>query len=90
MLTNESKRIKAMVRKRKETTDKTVRRNRIVVTLSDSELDALLLYVRQFKAKSKTTVVREAVLRMVMERFVDNYPTLFGKNEMDSLIDTED
>ncbi len=66
------------------------RTNRLTITLNDEEMSAIDRYVKRYKAKSRTAVIREGALRFVMHRFIDDYPTLFEKNELDLLIEKED
>jgi len=62
------------------------RSNRVVVSFTDKELDAIKLYCKRYKVKSKAGFMREMALRAVMIKFLDDYPTLFGKGELDSLV----
>lgn len=65
------------------------RNNKVTITLSDRELEAIDKYCRKYKSSSRTSVIREGAIRFVMGKFVEDYPTLFGKNDLDRLIVTE-
>ncbi len=54
--------------------------------LTDEENSAIEHYCKKYKINNKARFMREAVLRTVMERLLDDYPTLFGKEDLDDLI----
>lgn len=56
------------------------------MTLSDRELDAIDRYCKKYKAESRSAVIREGAVRFVMGRFMEDYPTLFDKKELDRMI----
>jgi hypothetical protein len=62
------------------------RQNRVTILLSDREMGAIDAYCKRYKVKSKARFIREQALRAVMTKFLDDYPTLFRKNELDSLV----
>ncbi|HBG87798.1 MAG TPA: hypothetical protein DEG09_01410 [Marinilabiliaceae bacterium] len=62
------------------------REHRVTVLLNDQELEAINAYCKKYKVKSMARFLRESALRNVMTRFLDDYPTLFQKNELDSLV----
>lgn len=62
------------------------RQNRVTILLSDRELAAIDAYCKRYKVKSKARFIREQALRAVMTKFLDDYPTLFRKHELDSLV----
>lgn len=62
------------------------RRHKAVILLNDKELEAIEMYCKKYKVKSKTGFMREAVLRTVMAQFLADYPTLFEKKELDNLV----
>ncbi|MCQ2227506.1 MAG: ribbon-helix-helix domain-containing protein [Bacteroidales bacterium] len=62
------------------------RNNKITISLSDRELDAIDRYCKKYKCQSRTSVIREGAVRFVMGRFVDDYPKLFAKDTLDRLI----
>ncbi|MCT4588996.1 MAG: hypothetical protein N4A71_14335 [Carboxylicivirga sp.] len=62
------------------------RKHKATFLLNDKENDAVNAYCKKYKIANKSKFMREAVMRMVMEQFLDDYPTLFGKQDMDRLI----
>ncbi len=62
------------------------RKHRLTIQLNDTELDAIELYCKKYKIKNKSAFVREIVLKEVMTRFLDDYPTLFEKQVLDTLV----
>ena len=60
--------------------------HRSTFMLTDEENRAIDQYCKKYNIKNKSKFMREAVLRTVMERFLDDYPTLFDKEDLDSLI----
>lgn len=62
------------------------RGNKVTISLSDRELDAINSYCKKYKVASRAAVIREGAVRFVMERFLNDYPTLFAKSELDQLI----
>ena len=64
---------------------KLTRSHRIEFLLNDKEQDALDVYCKRYGIESKAGFVRETVMRCVMEQFIDDYPTLFDKSDLDKL-----
>jgi len=62
------------------------RGNKVTITLSDRELEAIDSYCKRYKASSRTAVIREGAVRFVMGKFITDYPTLFNKNDLDLLV----
>ena len=54
--------------------------------LTAEENSAIEHYCKKYKIKNKARFMRETVLRTVMERLLDDYPTLFDKKDLDDLI----
>lgn len=71
-------------RRKKRT--QTSRNNKVTLTLSDKELEAIDAYCKRYKIVSRSALIREASVRYVMGRLIDDYPTLFEKNDLDKLI----
>ncbi len=64
------------------------RKNQICLFLSDEEIGALNKYVLRYKAKSRSAVIREGIMRFVVGRFIeDDYPSLFEENELKKMIE---
>lgn len=67
--------------------DRNLRRiHRSSFLLNEKEKEAVELYCSKYKIRNKSKFMREAVLRVVMEQFLDDYPTLFDKQDLDRLI----
>lgn len=66
------------------------RRHRLTIQLNDPEIEALELYCKKYKVKNRSAFVRESIMRVVMNRFLEDYPTLFEKQELDRLVVTND
>ncbi len=64
------------------------RRHRLTIQLNDHEMEALELYCKKYKVKNRSAFVRESIMRVVMSRFLEDYPTLFEKQELDRLVVT--
>jgi len=62
------------------------RKHKATFLLNDKEKDAVAVYCRKYKIVNKSKFMREAVMRVVMEQFLEDYPTLFGKQDLDRLI----
>ncbi|MGQ1946191.1 hypothetical protein ACT3CD_03695 [Geofilum sp. OHC36d9] len=62
------------------------RRHRLTIQLNDKEMEAIELYCKKYKVKNKSGFVRESVLKSVMVKFLEDYPTLFEKQELDRLV----
>ncbi len=69
--------------------EKLVRNNRITLVLNDKEKEALDGYCKKYNIDSKSQFIRETIFRHIMERFLSDYPTLFEKEELDSLVVNE-
>ncbi len=79
-----------MVRKKKKTKSQRVppkkREHRTSFMLTAEENSAIEMYCKKYKVRNRSKFMREAVLRTVMEKFLDDYPTLFEKEDLDELI----
>ncbi len=61
------------------------RNHRAVFSLNDKELDAIDVYCKKYKVPNKAKFMRETVMRFVMDQFLNDYPTLFDKQDLDKL-----
>ncbi len=61
------------------------RSHRTAFLLNDKEKEALDIYCKKNKIKNKSKFIRETLLRAVMDHFLDDYPTLFDKKDMDKI-----
>ncbi len=82
-----------MTKKKNQSNSKTVngkksmsRKHRSTFMLTEEENSAIAMYCKKYKVSNKSKFMREAVLRTVMEKFLDDYPTLFEKEDLDDLI----
>jgi len=62
------------------------RKHKATFLLNDKESDAVAAYCEKYKIGNKSKFMREAVMRVVMEQFLEDYPTLFEKQDLDRLI----
>ena len=65
------------------------RRHRLTIQLNDHEIEALELYCKKYRVKNRSAFVRESIMRVVMDRFLEDYPTLFEKEVLDRLVVTD-
>lgn len=54
-----------------------VRKHRQVIYLNDSEMAAISKYCEMFKVRTRSVLIREAVMEKVLKELEDNHPTLF-------------
>ncbi|MCE5174898.1 MAG: hypothetical protein ABFC90_01115 [Bacteroidales bacterium] len=58
-------------------------RNRTVtITLNDPEYKALEKYCVKYKITNRARFIRESLMKSIITRMSEDYPTLFGENEM--------
>jgi len=62
------------------------RTNKATFLLNEKEKEAIELYCRKNKIRNKSKFMREALMRIVMDHFIEDYPTLFEKKDMDKII----
>ncbi len=61
------------------------RSHRTAFLLNDREKEALEVYCRKHKIKNRSKFIRETLLRTIMDHFIEDYPTLFDKEDMDKI-----
>ena len=66
------------------------RKHKATFLLNDKELEAFEVYCKRYKVKNKARFMRESVMRVVMDQFMEDYPTLFEKEDLDRLKVTEE
>lgn len=59
-----------------------LRENIVAFSLNDPELIALQKYCDKYKIKNRSKFIRESVMKVVLNRLTEDYPTLFGEREM--------
>ena len=79
---NKSKRPKKALKPKKIVSKRT---HRIAFQLNDKENEAIEAYIRKYKVKNKARFLREIIIKEILERFMEDYPTLFEKQELDNL-----
>jgi hypothetical protein len=58
-------------------------RDRIVTfTLNEPEFKVLEKYCTKYKITNRSRFVRESLMKLILTRMVEDYPTLFGEKEM--------
>jgi len=62
------------------------RKHKHQILLNDYEVDALNRYCKKHKIINKSKVIREALFTRVLRSFDDDHPTLFGADELASLV----
>jgi len=50
--------------------------------LNEPEYKALLKYCTKYKIKNRSSFLRESVMKAVLTRMTEDYPTLFNEQEM--------
>lgn len=58
------------------------RERTITFSLNDPEYKTLQKYCSKYKIKNRARFVRESVMKVVINRLTEDYPTLFDENEM--------
>ena len=59
-----------------------VRDRLVTIALNDPEFKTLEKYCAQYKISNRSRFIREALMKSMLTRMVDDYPTLFGEKEM--------
>jgi len=54
-----------------------LRKNRHVLYFNDSELAAIDEYCSRFGVKSRSSLMREAIMQKILSELEENHPTLF-------------
>lgn len=54
-----------------------VRNQRQVIYFNEKEMNAIDEYCRRFKVKSKSSMLRQAIIERVLSDMDENHPTLF-------------
>jgi len=58
-------------------------RNRVVtISLNDPEFKALEKYCTKYKITNRTRFIRELIMKTILTRMSEDYPTLFDEKEM--------
>ncbi len=62
-----------------------IRKHKATFLLNDKEMEAFEVYCKRYQVTNKAKFMRESVMRTVMDQFMDDYPTLFEKEDLDRL-----
>ena len=62
------------------------RNNKVTVFFNDKEMDAIDAYCKKYKIEGRAALMRDFTLRAVMGKLLEDYPTLFEKQDLDRLI----
>ncbi|MFW6389225.1 MAG: hypothetical protein ACOCZI_01195 [Marinilabiliaceae bacterium] len=73
------------INKKNSRDDTFKRKHKAEFLLNDKELEAFEVYCKRYKVKNKSRFMRESVMRTVMDQFMEDYPTLFEKKDLDRL-----
>jgi hypothetical protein len=69
-----------MNQKKKKTTP--VRDKRIAFSLTGEEYDFVASYIKKYKISNQSRWLRETILAHILKTLDQDYPTLFGENDM--------
>ncbi|MCL2073955.1 MAG: hypothetical protein FWH18_08545 [Marinilabiliaceae bacterium] len=72
--------------KTEERPPKIKRTHKVTVSFNDKEIEVVEAYCKKYNIKKKTSYIRETIIRTIMERLLEDYPTLFEKPKMDELV----
>ncbi|WP_066628328.1 hypothetical protein [Labilibacter marinus] len=61
------------------------RKHRTAFLLNEKEKEAIESYCKKNKIRNKSKFMRETLMRTVMDHFLEDYPTLFDKKDMDKI-----
>ena len=56
------------------------RTNRLSVMLNSREMRALGIYCNRYRVKNKSEFMREAIMKAILKRFDEEYPSLWEEN----------
>jgi len=54
-----------------------IRKHRKTILFNDKELEAIDIYCKKYKVKSKTKFCREAIIATILRQFDEDHPKLF-------------
>ncbi|MDL2223091.1 hypothetical protein LJB98_03230 [Bacteroidales bacterium OttesenSCG-928-M11] len=72
----------AKKKKNKPKVSKQPRDKRVAFMVTPEELNALNKYLGKYKINNRSRWFRETLLAHILKVYDDDYPTLFGENEM--------
>lgn len=68
--------------KGKKKTSQVLRTKHATFSLNDEEHNLICSYMKKYKISNKSRWLRETVINQILKNLDQDYPTLFGENEM--------
>jgi len=65
--------------------EKLKRNNRLCINLNEYEINVINKYCEKYQVKNRSKFVREAVILTVLNRFEEDYPSLFEAEQAETL-----
>ena len=62
-------------------TEKLKRNNNVQILFNDLEMEALNKYFKKYKVSNRSKFIRETVIKSVLQKFEEDYPSLFEAEE---------
>ncbi len=62
--------------------EKLLRTRKATISFNELEYKALEKYFRKYNVSNRTKFMRETIMRAVLAKFSDDYPTLWDKNSL--------
>ena len=59
-----------------------VRNRAVTFSLNDPEYKTLEKFCKKYKITNRARFIRESLMKSILTRMSEDYPTLFGENEM--------
>jgi len=72
----------AKARKNSQSVPNHPRNKQIAFMLNDDEYKLVCNYLKKYKIENKSRWYRETIIAHILKRLDQDYPTLFGENEM--------
>ena len=57
------------------------RKNNVQILFNDFEMEALGKYFKKYKVSNRSKFIRETVIKAVLQKFEEDYPSLFEVTE---------
>ena len=61
------------------------RNHRLSLLLNEKEKESIDSYCKKHKIKNRSKFLRDTIMRTVMDHFLEDYPVLFDKKDMDRI-----
>ncbi len=61
--------------------EKLKRKHDIKFSLNDYEMKALTRFCNRYKVDNRSRFIRETVMQVILEKFDQDYPSLFNEND---------